>query len=112
MNTKTIYYTFCNKEYEVTFNYDILNIHIENSHELYTREEVVNALEYIHSTEEYKKLAVAGYTRTTKSQINEWLAYNRLWNWGYKRSRTGSVDLDQNESKFRKFIYFILTLLG
>ena len=104
MNIKTIYY----KEYKVTFNYDILNIHIENSHELYTRQEVEEALTYIHSTFEYKKLVSMGYTRTLKSQIDEWRAHNVMWSWGYKRNRTGSVDLNQNESKFRKIIYSII----
>lgn len=112
MERKIIFYENGENKFEVAFDYDILNIHIENSHNLSTREDIVNALTYIHSTEEYKELIAAGYTRTTKSQINEWLAHSRLWNWGYKRNRTGSVDLDQNESKFRKFIYFILTFLG
>lgn len=101
---KTISYN----NYKITFNYDILNIHIENSHELYTRQEVIDALDYIHSTEEYKELAAAGYTRTLKEQVDEWIAHNVMWSWGYKRNRTGSVDLNQNESKFRKFIYSII----
>lgn len=109
---KKIYYTFEEKDYEVTFNYDILNIHIENSHELYTRQEVIDALTYIHSTFEYKKLVSMGYTRTLKSQIDEWRAHNVMWSWGFKRSRTDSVDLDQNESKLRKFLYSIIAHLG
>ena len=104
MNTKIIYYN----EYKVIFDYDILNIHIEDSHNLYTREEVVNALTYIHNTLEYKELAAAGYTRTLKEQVDEWIAHNVMWSWGYKRNRTGSVDLNQNESKFRKIIYSII----
>ena len=109
---KKLYYTYSDKEYEVTFNYDILSIHIEGSHELYTRQEVVDALTYIHSTEEYKELVAAGFTRTLKSQIDEWRAHNVMWSWGYKRNRTGSVDLDQGESGLRKFLYAIIAHLG
>ena len=104
MNEKIIYY----KDFEITFNYDILNIHIKDSHKLYTRQEVEEALTYIYFTEEYMELVEAGYTRTPKEQIDEWIAHNVMWSWGYKRSRTGSVDLDQNESKFRKIIYSII----
>ena len=49
-----------------------------------------------------------GYTRTPKEQVDEWIAHNVMWSWGYKRNRTGSVDLNQNESKFRKIVYSII----
>lgn len=113
MNTKTIFYNDeKNGVFEITFNYDILNIHIEDSRKLYYQEEVEKALEFIHSTPEYAEFVNAGYTRTHKSQLEEWRAHNIMWSWGYKRSRTGSVDLDQNESALRKFLYKIIAILG
>ena len=105
---KTIYY----KNFEVTFNYDNLNIHIKDSYKINSKKLVEEALNYIHSTVEYQELVAAGYTRTYKSQVDEWRAHNAMWSWGYQRSRTGSVDLDQNESSLRKFIYSILAFLG
>ena len=112
MEKKIIYKHEEKGEFEVTFNYDTLNIHIEDSRKLYSKKLVEEALTYIHSTEEYKELVAAGYTRTYKSQLDEWRAHNVMWSWGYKRSQTGSVDLDQNESSSRKFIYSILAILG
>ena len=105
---KKIIYKCEEGEFEVIFNYDILNIHIKDSHKLYSRQEVEDALAYIHSTFEYKKLISMGYTRTLKEQVDEWIAHNVMWSWGYRRNRTSSVDLDQNESKFRKIIYSII----
>lgn len=105
---KIIYY----QDYEIIFDFDNLNIHIKDSHKLYSRQAVEEALNYIHSTVEYQEFVDAGYTRTYKSQLNEWRAHNVMWSWGYKRSQTGSVDLDQNESNLRKFLYSIIACLG
>ena len=105
MKSKSIKYNNLN----ITFYYDNLNIHIDDSYLIEGREAVASAIQYIQSTTEYKEFVKAGFSRTTGCLINEWLAHNILYKWGYQKARTGSVDLDQNESKFRKFIYFILT---
>ena len=49
------------------------------------------------------------YSRTTKSWINEWKAHNLLFKLGIERGRTRDVDLDDNESTFRRFCYVILS---
>lgn len=84
-------------------------IHIKNSY-LITKNEDINAvLEYIRGLDEYKKLKEAGYTRTTTSEFQEWKGHNVLYKWGILRKNTGSVDIDQNEPKWRKAAYAILS---
>lgn len=112
MEKKIFYNDKKNGIFEITFNYDILNIHIKDSRKLYYQEDVEKALEFIHNTPEYEELVAAGYTRSPQSQVEEWRAHNIMWSWGYKRNRTGSVDLDQNETPLRKLLYKIISYLG
>lgn len=85
-------------------------IHIENSHNVKERATMEILLDYIHSTEDYKKLLEAGFTRTKGSQLREWIGHNFLYNVGYKGDQTGSVDIDQNEPKWRRFLYAIFSI--
>lgn len=85
-------------------------LHIENSYLIETKEGIMGALACIHETETYKHLKASGYTRTLKSEYQEWKAHNFLYKIGYKRERTKSVDIDQNETKLRKVIYAILSI--
>ena len=50
------------------------------------------------------------YTRTTDSWVQEWAAHNVLYNLGIAMERTGTVDLSENESKFRLFCYRFLAI--
>ena len=81
---------------------------IKNSYLITHNKDIKAVLEYIHGLDEYKKLQEAGYTRTLKSEYYEWKGHNALYLLGYQRSRTGSVDIDQNEPKWRRFLYAIL----
>lgn len=81
---------------------------IKNSH-LVQGEHIEKALTLIHTTQEYVFLKKNGYNRTFESEVAEWKAHNVLYRWGIARERTGTVDIDQNESKFRRFIYAILS---
>lgn len=72
--------------------------------------DIKKALETIHGMMEYQRLRQSGYTRTFQSEYQEWKAHNFLYRIGYQKDRTGSVDIDQNESKLRKFIYAILSI--
>ena len=85
-------------------------LHIDNSYLVQSGEEIKNILNYIRSTDGYKRLQEAGYTRTHESEYQEWKAHNFLYRIGYKRDRTKSVDIDQNEPKWRKFMYAILSI--
>lgn len=56
------------------------------------------------------KLLGFEYKRTFNSWLREWKAHNTLYNWDYKRERTADVDLNENESFLKRFIYSILAI--
>ena len=85
-------------------------LHIEKSYLIKTGKEIKETLEYIHTMSGYKELQAAGYTRTLESEYREWKAHNFLYRLGIARERTGNCDIDQNETKFRKFVYAILSI--
>lgn len=84
-------------------------LHIRNAYRV-KKKLIRLVLEYIHELDEYKRLQEAGYTRTLKSEYREWRGHNVLYKLGYRRSRTGSVDIDQNEPKWRRVVYAILSI--
>lgn len=49
--------------------------------------------------------------RSVKSYVREWRAHNVLFGWGIEEARTKDVDLNVNETGFRRFCYFFLSLL-
>ena len=50
------------------------------------------------------------FTRSINSLVSEWKAHNRLYKLGYKKERTKDVDLDLNETWFRKLLYWIISI--
>lgn len=48
------------------------------------------------------------HKRSIKSYVKEWHAHNVLYYMGLFRSHTADVDLNDDETKFRLFIYNIL----
>lgn len=83
---------------------------IRDSYTINNSSDIRSVLEYIHGLDEYKQLQAAGYTRTLESEFKEWKAHNVLYRLGVLPERTGSVDLDQNESKLFRFGYSILSM--
>lgn len=49
--------------------------------------------------------------RSIRSYVREWRAHNVLFGWGIEEARTKDADLNVNETKFRRFCYFFLSLL-
>lgn len=84
-------------------------LHIENSYLITGKNGIRKTLDFIRTTRMYEKLKAAGYSRTPKSEYQEWRAHNFLYRIGYKTDRTGNVDIDQNEPKWRRIIYAILS---
>lgn len=96
--------------FEVTFNYDPanLNIHIKDSYLADDYRDIDDFLLNLSQTDEFKQIEEVGYTRSIDSLRNEWIAHNVLYSWGKDPERTGSVDLDQNESLLRRLAYWFL----
>lgn len=84
------------------------NIHIKDSYRIQSDEDKKQILHKIMGSHSY----VAGhYKRNFKSYLREWKAHNYLYNKNFKREQTASVDLNDNESLFRRFCYFFLSIL-
>ena len=84
-------------------------IHIKDSYKVTDKEDmtyILGKIWFYHFDELYG----AGFDRTWKSAFREWKAHNFLYKIGYKRERTGSVDIDQKESMWRRFLYAILSI--
>lgn len=84
------------------------NIHIRDSYLVKNDADKEFVLDTIIASEEYHKF---DYTRTKISYLREWKAHNVLYKWGIAPSRTASVDLNENESLFRRICYFFLSKL-
>lgn len=96
---------------EVAFSYSKNpTLTIKNSYLLNDNEAIKHLLNIVHKFPEYKTLQEAGYSRTFNSEFREWKAHNFLYRIGYKKDRTRTVNIDQNETKLRLFVYKILSL--
>jgi hypothetical protein len=85
-------------------------VSIKNSYLVDNNDDIKAVLEYIHGLDGYKKLKEYGYDRTLQSEFYEWKGHNALYKLGYQRSRTGSVDIDQDEPMWRRVVYAILSI--
>ena len=83
------------------------NTYIEDSYRIKKSKDMKNVLDHVRSKAPGEYIV---HKRTLKSQVREWRAHNLLYALHIKRSRTRSVDLD-NEPGWRRFCYFILSCL-
>lgn len=96
---------------EVSFNFgNYPCVSVKDSYKVSKRSDILKCLEKIHSTFEYKRLQQSGYSRTLQSEYREWKAHNLLYRLGICRERTGSVDINQNESKLHRLCYLVLSI--
>ena len=97
---------------EIFFTYgDNPCLTIKNSHKVTSDSAMEIVLKYIHRSGEYARLVNSGYTRTFSSELREWKGHNFLYRMGIKPERTGTVNIDQNEPKWRRIVYAILSVL-
>ena len=79
------------------------NIHIVDSYDV-PDEDIFGFLHMLYA-------AINGeitYTRSIESWTKEWISHNKLYRHGLFKSHTKDVDLNEDESGFRLFIYSIL----
>ena len=88
----------------IKYSVSVDNVHIENSYRVKRVEDMRDILIRIRASTMYQ------YKRTDDSWVNEWLAHNWLYSLGYEKERTGSVDLSEKESKWRRFVYSVIAL--
>ena len=82
------------------------NIHIENSFCVPKRKDMISILNQIRKDAEIIGIT---YKRSNREWVAEWRAHNLLYELDIEKDRTGSVDLDESETPFRKIIYGILS---
>lgn len=103
----TINFVYNGNLISVSFNQS--NIHISDSYKLIKRTHMKDCLNIIRYASVNRGIF---YSRSLNSWIREWKAHNILYKLGIYKERTSSVDLNEKESKLRRFGYFILSLFS
>jgi hypothetical protein len=92
---------------KLIITFDKTNIHIVDSYKIATTDDMQYVLQIVrYAASNYDII----YNRTTNSWIQEWQAHNMLYNLNIRRSSTKDVDINEDELKWRKIGYFILSL--
>lgn len=95
------------KNKTIIYNMTKENIHIKDSYKIRNVSEMKEILELIGS--EALRRCIP-YKRSINSWLREWKAHNYLYDMNYEKDRTGSVDLNEDESLIRRIGYFFLAL--
>ena len=93
---------------EITYEIWKKNIRINDSYKIETKSDMLDILVHVCADAEAQGYT---YTRTIKSWLREWQAHNFLYLIGIARKRTGSVDLNEDESSFKRFYYHLIAIL-
>ena len=91
----------------ITIYFDSKNIKITESYTITDPACMLDALNLIR--EEAQRFNIQ-YKRTNMSWIREWKAHNMLYKAGVQKERTGSTDLNEDETLRRRLGYWFLSL--
>ena len=98
----------CNaNEEKLAVDYSKTNVHVNGSYAISSKD----IPDWVRRIKDCGEQNECVYSRSTRSWINEWRAHNLLFKLGIEPDRTRDVDLDDNESTFRRFCYVILSKL-
>lgn len=92
----------------VKVNLTVNNTSIIDSHKIKSVNDMMDILDKIRKS---SKEFYAIHHRGIIGMINEWRAHNLLYNLHIKRDRTGTVDLNKDQSIWAKIAYAILSFL-
>ena len=93
----------------IQVEYNNSNIHIFNSYKIKRKRDMKRILMLIRCASFNRGIF---YSQKEKSWIRKWKAHNILYKLGIKKVSTQHTNLYENESKLRKFGYFILSLFS
>lgn len=91
----------------LTVYFDEKNIHIRESYTFTDPKCMLEAMFLIR--EEAKRFNIE-YKRTNISWLREWKAHNVMYKMGLFKKSTANTDLNENESWFRRLVYWFLSL--
>lgn len=96
------------KNYSIEYTLSKNNVHIVNSYKIKKKAEMNDIVKLIRAEATKKGFK---YKRSNSSWVTEWRAHNYMYDKKMDRSRTGSVDLNENESKVKLLSYSTMSLL-
>lgn len=94
--------------YSITYHLTKNNVQIVNSFRIQKKADMTAIVKKIRA--EALKLGFK-YKRSDSSWVTEWRAHNYMYDKGMERSRTASVDLNENESKVKLASYNVMSAL-
>ena len=92
----------------ITCNFSKNNVQIVDSYKIRKSNDMISIIELIKA--EAEKLGFM-YVRSNNSWLTEWKAHNYLYDHNVEQARTCSVDLNEDEGKFKLFCYNILAFM-
>ena len=95
------------KNYSIEYTLSKNNVHIVNSYKIKNKADMNEIVKLIRAEATKKGFK---YKRSNSSWVTEWRAHNYMYDNKIERSRTGSVDLNENESKIKLLSYSTMSL--
>jgi hypothetical protein len=92
---------------QIDFTITPNNIHIYDSCRITKKDDMLAILKSIREVANEQNIT---YKRTDKSWLAEWRAHNFLFEKEVEEGRTASVDLNEDETPLRLFLYRIISL--
>lgn len=109
MNNNTNTLTFSTSgvliQYQIRIDNEYANCQVIDSYQIISRDVQKAFINHLFNNYPLFK------QRSVNSYIREWRAHNTLYRWGIMADHSKDCDLNTNETKFRKFCYFFLSLI-
>lgn len=99
-------YTLVYKDYTIQYTLSKKNVHIVDSYKIRKKADM-NAIVKLIRAEAIKK--GFKYKRSNSSWVTEWRAHNYMYERGMEKARTGSVDLNEGESRWKLLSYSVMS---